>query len=125
MEATRKNVEQYLSGKVLMKRMTSEQASLWVDDDSLSFVYLDGNHTYEAVRQDIHSWYRKVQPGGIIGGHDYSDIRWNYRGAWNRVKEAVDLYADKFGWELFFTDQPSGHHEDHVGTVSWFAVKPQ
>jgi hypothetical protein len=124
MAATRENVADWLlTNKVEMKRQTSQQAARCVEDDSLSFVYLDGNHTYEAVRQDIHCWYRKVKPGGIIGGHDYSDVRWSHRGAWNRVKEAVDLYADKLGWELFFTDTPSAHSEVHVGTISWFAVK--
>jgi len=39
--------------------------------DNLDFVYIDGNHTYEYVKQDIELYYPKVKQGGYIGGHDY------------------------------------------------------
>ena len=42
-------------------------------DNSLDFVYLDGNHTFEFVINDIAEWSKKVRPGGIISGHDF----WN------------------------------------------------
>jgi hypothetical protein len=40
--------------------------------DSLDFVYVDGNHTYEYVKDDIEAYYPKVKPHGVIGGHDYT-----------------------------------------------------
>jgi len=39
--------------------------------DGLDFVYIDGNHSYEFVREDIYLYYPKVRPGGVLGGHDY------------------------------------------------------
>ena len=40
-------------------------------DNSLDFVFIDGNHTFEYVINDIAEWEKKVKPGGIIAGHDY------------------------------------------------------
>jgi hypothetical protein len=41
------------------------------EDNSLDFVFIDGNHAYEYVTDDITKWAKKVRPGGIIAGHDY------------------------------------------------------
>ncbi|GAF91208.1 unnamed protein product, partial [marine sediment metagenome] len=38
--------------------------------DNLDFVYIDGNHSYEFVKQDIMCWFPKVRVGGVLGGHD-------------------------------------------------------
>ena len=40
--------------------------------DNLDFLYIDGNHSYESVKKDLELYYPKVQPGGIIGGHDFT-----------------------------------------------------
>lgn len=39
-------------------------------DNSLDFVYIDGNHSYKYVFQDINLWTPKVKKGGFISGHD-------------------------------------------------------
>lgn len=55
-------------------KMTSEEAfKLWKDDDSypdLLFAYIDGDHSYEACRNDILAWGKFVAPHGYIGIHD-------------------------------------------------------
>ena len=38
---------------------------------SLDLVYIDGEHTYDAVWADIAAWRSRVKPGGILAGHDY------------------------------------------------------
>ncbi len=40
-------------------------------DESLDFVYIDGNHTYPFVIEDITIWSKKVRPDGIVAGHDF------------------------------------------------------
>jgi hypothetical protein len=54
-----------------MMRMESRMAVQCFDDNSLDFVYIDGDHSYEAVALDITCWYCKVKRGGILCGHDY------------------------------------------------------
>ena len=51
-------------------RKTSAEASKEIKDKSLDFVFIDGNHAYEFVKQDIVLWAPKVRCGGIICGHD-------------------------------------------------------
>lgn len=40
-------------------------------DNSLDFVYIDGNHDFYNVAADITFWTKKVRPGGIISGDDF------------------------------------------------------
>jgi hypothetical protein len=66
----------------------SESAAAGVQDSSLDLVYIDAEHTYEAVRADVQAWLPKVKPGGWIGGHDYKHPM-DARGVWG-VSRAVD-----------------------------------
>lgn len=36
-------------------------------------LYIDGDHRYEAVRQDILSFTPLLKTGGVLAGHDYTD----------------------------------------------------
>jgi hypothetical protein len=47
-----------------------------VDDiaDNIDFVYIDGNHCYNYVYQDINDWFPKIKSNGIIIGDDAVDI---------------------------------------------------
>jgi predicted O-methyltransferase YrrM len=53
-------------------RDTSVSASKLIENESLDFVWIDANHGYEFVRDDIHAWRKKVRRGGIISGDDYN-----------------------------------------------------
>jgi len=41
------------------------------EDGSLDFVYIDGNHEFQQVTNDIAEWSKKVRKGGIVAGHDF------------------------------------------------------
>ena len=45
-------------------------------DKSCDIVYIDMEHTYEAVKEDINLWLPKVKLGGILSGHDYGSRQW-------------------------------------------------
>ena len=62
---------------------SSMEASKDFLDNSLDFVFIDANHHYEFVVNDIAEWSKKVKPGGIVSGHDYSKHMFE-------VKAAVD-----------------------------------
>ena len=57
-------------------KKTSEEATKIIDE-KFDFVYIDGNHSYENVKQDIELWYPKTKVGGFFGGHDWllSDVK--------------------------------------------------
>lgn len=39
-------------------------------DESLDFVFIDGDHRMEHVLADLQAWWPKLIPGGIMAGHD-------------------------------------------------------
>lgn len=53
----------------LIEKPTVEAAAL-VQDNSLDFVFIDADHSYEGVKADIELWRPKVRPGGYLSGHD-------------------------------------------------------
>ena len=55
------------------------------EDDSLDFVFIDGDHRYKGVKKDLEAWYPKIKDSGIIAGHDYTEPSCG-------VKMAVDSY---------------------------------
>ena len=75
------------SGRCVVMRKTSEEASANFKDASLDWVYLDAQHHGKGSRQDIEMWIPKVRSGGVIGGHDYF-----YEPPKFEVKSAVDGY---------------------------------
>ena len=67
-------------------------SSDWVDsfpDESLDFVYLDGNHKLKYILEDLDAWTPKIKEGGIVSGHDY------YQPAFNHcdVIQALDIFT--------------------------------
>jgi len=45
-----------------------------IKDQSLDFVYLDADHSYEGVLADLMAWFPKLKDGGLIAGHDYLNV---------------------------------------------------
>jgi len=57
-------------GATIVKK-TSMEAVNDFEDESLDFVYIDGNHEFKYVAEDIIEWSKKIRKGGAICGHDY------------------------------------------------------
>jgi hypothetical protein len=63
-------------------------------DDSIDFVYLDANHSYDGCLEDIHAWYPKLKKGGLLCGDDYhAGDSIDYNGCVFGVTKAVDEFA--------------------------------
>jgi hypothetical protein len=58
--------------KVKFYQTTSEEASKMFDNEYFDYVYIDGDHSYEAVKKDLELWYPRVKKGGILAGHDFN-----------------------------------------------------
>tara|TARA_X000001036_G_scaffold405699_1_gene413864 strand:+ start:39 stop:797 length:759 start_codon:yes stop_codon:yes gene_type:complete len=55
-------------------RMTSLEASKLIENSSLDFVYLDGDHSYNSVMSDLNYWYPKLKEFGVMCGDDFGHI---------------------------------------------------
>jgi glycosyltransferase involved in cell wall biosynthesis len=62
--------------RAFMIRALSNQAANLFEDESLDFVYIDGNHTYASVKEDMELWFPKLKKGGLFAGHDYLRMDW-------------------------------------------------
>jgi predicted O-methyltransferase YrrM len=62
-----------MTGKynVQIVRKTSLKAAEDVVDGSLDFVYIDGDHRFDAVMLDIILWAPKVKRDGVVALHDF------------------------------------------------------
>ncbi len=78
--------------------------------NNLDFVYIDGNHDYEAAKEDILCWYPKVRIGGVLAGHDYLD---KYSG----VIQAVDEFTDMHNYDK------NVNSDFVINSCDWWLVK--
>lgn len=70
-----KNIKGF-EDRAIMVRADSATAVDMFPDNSLDFVYIDANHAYDYVVQDIKLWYPKVKKEGYLLGHDYIAMDW-------------------------------------------------
>lgn len=66
-------------------------ASTLFTDNSISFVFIDGGHTYNEVKSDILAWKPKIMKDGYIGGHDYNLGHEPSAGLVRAVQEEFDI----------------------------------
>lgn len=101
----------------VLKKFSAE-AILQFEDQSIDFVYIDGNHTFDYVITDIIKWSKKVKSGGIVSGHDYKK---STDTVLFHIIEATNVYtsAHKISPWFMFTD-----FYRRKTAPSWMWVKP-
>ena len=72
-------------------RTTSLHAASILPNSTFDMVFLDGDHTYKAVAEDLVAWRPKVKDGGWLCGHDFRN-----RHPCFGVKQAVCEFADVY-----------------------------
>jgi predicted O-methyltransferase YrrM len=80
-----------------MRKMSMEAVEEF-EKESLDFVFIDSNHSFDYVMEDLIEWSKRVRKGGIISGDDY----FHFRKA--GVIEAVDTYTRVHGIKFNLTD---------------------
>lgn len=92
----RENLKDHIeSGKVIPWRIDHRVVRPTMEPD---MVFIDGNHDYQDVCDDIKTWLPAIKRGGLICGHDMD---------WFGVKMAVNQLLPE--WKLVF------------GTTIWYA----
>jgi len=88
---------------VAIIRKTSMDASKEFKVKSLDFVYIDGDHRFPSIANDIYAWYSKVKKGGAIAGHDYFCTSPGASNVICEVKPVVDAFVEAMGIENFYS----------------------
>jgi hypothetical protein len=84
------------NGLVHLHRMKSVDAAAEFVPATFDVVYIDADHTYEAVKQDLETYRPLCKPGAILAGDDYGATGWWEDG----VRRAVDEFAASGAAEL-------------------------
>jgi hypothetical protein len=109
-EFTKEEQESILEGALILlekydtrafwRLMSSYEAAPCFEDFWFDFVFIDGEHTYSSVKQDLRTWYPKVRTGGLLCGHDNSMVQ---------VAQAVtDFKIEKGVKEVFSSPSDQG-----------------
>ena len=83
--------------RVVILRGWSWEVAEQIPDGSLQFVHLDAGHDRESVDRDLWAYWPKLEPGGIMSGHDYMNLAYG-------VHEAVDVFCDQLGLRVHGLD---------------------
>lgn len=103
-------LKKWWDAKVIWHKMLSNEAIKYVNDNTLDLIFIDANHSYENVKEDIELWYPKLKKFGILSGHDYKKNDIECKG----VVKAVD---EKF--------KNINLIEDDLGVNIWWIIKEQ
>ena len=87
MDIAKKNLKQY-GKRVKMLREESVNAASKFEDESVDFIFVDGDHSYDATLADCEAYYPKLKKGGIFCGHDYQTLE--------DVKRSIDDFRTKY-----------------------------
>lgn len=93
-------VTRFAGARAKVLRKSSVDAAREITDESLDFVFIDADHSYEGCKADILAWFPKIKAGGLICGHDYDNPDFPDWGVSRAVKELfthVDL-GENFTW---------------------------
>lgn len=109
MHTALERLRRFGSNSCVMRAPFADACRLF-DDASFDFLYLDGYaHTGQEGGQTLRDWWPKLNPGGILAGHDYSP-------KYPPTIAAVDAFVREHGLTLNLTT-----HDD---LPSWWVVKP-
>lgn len=82
------------TGQVIVHRAPSASAMANLPDGSLDFVYVDGDHAFGAVRQDLALSFMKVRSGGFICIDDHVIGKWWKDGIVRAVNDFLGTHAE-------------------------------
>ncbi len=132
-------VLQQLPEEVTHLRMFSHHAvdqlkQLFDRDQNLPpFIFVDGDHTYEGVRQDIINYFPLLAPGGIMAFHDYlpplneknqNAILFHHGGKEPGIRQACqELMEHEYGCELI--EIPLLYPTDPTQTQACLPIIPE
>ena len=101
----------------IIKDFSVDAALVW-DDNYFDFAYIDGDHSYESVIEDLYTWSKKVKPFGYIAGHDYSTA------PTNEVRKALEKFLENNdGWEIVYLPPPGLWQSDSSDGHYDFAIQ--
>lgn len=121
-QIAKKTLKPYKNNTIIRK--TSMEAVEDFENESLDFVYIDGNHYFKYVAEDMIEWGYRLKKGGVLCGHDYAYFKHRDMNTGCQVREIVDAFAKSFDlnfWVLGRRKVRPGEVRDQLR--SWMFIK--
>lgn len=90
------NIE--LNEDIIIHKNYSSDSSELFETNSINFLMIDGDHSYEAVTSDIKNYFYKVKQGGIIAGDDYNVFDGTTKAVNDYFLGAHTLFGNNWNW---------------------------
>ena len=100
----------------------STEAAKQFKDKSVDFVYIDANHAYKYIKEDIEAWLPKIKKGGIIGGHDWDwtdPAKNNELSVKRAVEEQFGTEEGKIHYHINLYEMDEVNHSARVDSDWW------
>jgi len=98
----------YIAKIVWIKNFSAKVINLF-NDETLDFVYIDGDHKYDNIKLDLELYYPKVKLDGLFAGHDFTDL--------NVTKAVDEFFCDHMDVQLYCFKC------EDTDTADWWAIK--
>lgn len=100
------------------KKETLDRVKEILNGQELDFLFIDGDHSYEGVKQDFHMYKDLVKDGGYIGFHDINDTEYH---------RSLNCYVAPF-WNELTSEYESVEFNTHaycmgIGVIQVFKHK--
>jgi hypothetical protein len=130
-QETMDSIQEY-EDRAIMIRTNSKTASEMFEDESLEFIFIDANHAYDYVVEDINMWFPKLKKGGMFSGHDYILMDWYKDPNFTENKKDKHIYTFTTDGEPFYNGifgvnpavdefcEKMGYKVNHTG--EWFST---
>lgn len=97
--------------RVRLVKDYSVNAAKLFPDGCFDVVYIDGNHSREAVEADVAAWWPKLKSGGLFAGHDCYNAKVD--GHYCEVFDVMTEWSARMGLPIHVTR-----------CTSWWVIKP-
>lgn len=99
----------------IIKGYSDEFVNLF-QDNFFDFIYIDANHAYKPVKNDLIKWFPKLKTKGLFSGHDYLNGNDGWYPTEFGVKQAVDEFAKENNLKVYST-------KEELPWKTWFLFK--
>lgn len=86
-------------------RQPSNECYNQITDNSLDWVYIDGDHNFEGVLNDLRLYFAKIKSGGTIICDDYTNDGWWKEDVILAVKSFLKIHEEFISFHLNVGDQ--------------------
>jgi hypothetical protein len=90
-----------------LRKCSTEVTEEEIPEESVDVVFVDADHSYEAVKADLEFWWKKVRKGGQLLGDDYSSCH-------PGTTKAVDEFAINNNLKIDFLKRENSIDPNYV-----------